>query len=112
MSGTASSTSSKVSESMRPSGRSRNRKRRLVSAMPRPYTAAEDQLELEGGVGLVEGRPEQLAQAAEAVANGLGMQVQLGGRARDAAVVAQPGQQRLGQTRTRARGLGGQRREP
>src|SRR4051794_15555167 len=86
ISGTSSSTSSKVSGPMRPLGRSFSRKRRLRSAMRRPYTragAAKRELELEPRVGFLEGGAEELAQAPQPVAHGLRVQVQLARRAGD-----------------------------
>ena len=54
---------------------------------------AKRQLELEAGVGIVERRAELLAQAGEAVADGLCVHVQLARYLGDVALVAEPGQQ-------------------
>ncbi len=68
-------------------------------------------LELEAGVGVLQALAEQVAQAAEAVADGLGMHVQGAGHLLGAPTVAQPGRERLGEPGARTLALLGERRE-
>ena len=63
------------------------------------------QLEREAAVGVVERRPEQLAQSGDAVAHGLRVDVQLLGDRGAASLVAQPRRQRLEQSSAARRRL-------
>jgi hypothetical protein len=72
---------------------------------------AESQLELEAGLGVVEGGAEQLAEASDPVADGLRVDIEGGGGGGDRAHLGEPDGEGRGEARAAGVGLGVERRE-
>src|SRR5688572_26521852 len=74
---------------------------RMVTCVSRP----DRRLDREAGVGIVQARAEQLAEAVDAIAHRLRMDVELGGDRGDPALMAQVGGESLEEPVPARRGL-------